>query len=117
VVIWLLDEFLDFQSVRIDLHDIRSLRTRRRASLTGAEQRAIRRPADVIDAKPERNAIAFRRRLTARKAEERLASPRGNVEPFAILRNFQPVCSGGFASRNDLPSRAGVPFPDLAVIF
>src|SRR6266852_3622067 len=108
------DQFLHFESVRIDLHDIRSLLAGGCTALPRSENRTVGRPADIVHAKTKRDDISLRWCLSTRQAEERLASPGSNVEPFAVLGYLQTICAGCFAPGNNFPTLTGMPFPNLA---
>src|SRR5205085_9409314 len=95
------DQLLNLERIRIDLHDIRGLSSWSRASLPRTEERTIRRPSDIVDAKTDRDGITLRRRLSARQPEERLASPCRDIEPLAVFRYFETIGPGRLAARND----------------
>src|SRR5262252_152277 len=92
------NEFLELQRGRIDLHDVRCLR-RRGPSLAGSKQRAVWGPAEIVETKANRNTVFLNRRLSARQANERLASPSANIQPLTIFRDLQAVRAGCFATR------------------
>src|SRR5436190_4098996 len=100
---------------RVDLHDAGAT-VARVGDLAGREQRAVAREVDVVDAKPERDLVALRRRRAAREANERLAAPRGEVERLAVGGELDAVRASGLAARDLLPAARGVPLPELAVL-
>ena len=86
------------------------------SALPGHEQQSVGRPPYVVHPESERDLVALHRRLTARETHERPVAPFGDVVPLSVLGNLEPVRTGRFAARHLLPSGAGVPFPDLAVV-
>src|SRR5262245_23329649 len=110
------NDFLHFECLWVYLDDICRLRTGRHTALPSGENRSIRSPTDVVYAKAERDHISFWRSLSARKPEERLASPSGNIQRLAVLRYLHAIRPRSLASRNFVPSLAGMPFPQLSVV-
>src|SRR6185369_15285305 len=112
VAAWPIEDRLHRQRLRIDLDDRRRLP----GALPGREDRAVARPADVVDAEAEGDLVARRRCLAAREPEKRLAAPRRHVKRLAVGRHLETVGAGGLAARHFLPARRGVPFPELAIL-
>src|SRR5262249_38243613 len=106
----LIDQFSDFQCVRIDLHNIRSL-----LALTSSQNQTIRSKPNVIDAESKGDGVALNRSLATRHPEKGLAAPRCDIQPFTIFGHLDTVRSGGFASRHLYPTLSSVPFPQLTI--
>src|SRR2546423_497295 len=64
VAVGVANELLKLQRVRIDPRYVRRLR-RGGSSLAGGEKRAIRRPPQVVNAKPDSNSVFLDRRLSS----------------------------------------------------
>src|SRR5437773_4344977 len=115
ITVGVANNLLEFQRVRINLHDVRRCRSGG-ATLARSEKRTVGRPPDVVDAKPDRNDVFLDRRLAARQANERLVSPSTNVEPFTIFGYLDPIRTGCFAARYHPPPGTRMPFPQLAIV-
>src|SRR2546427_6326277 len=110
------NQFLEFQRGRIDLHDVRCLRGRG-SSLTGSEERAAGRPAEIVHTKANWNAILLDRRLPPRQANERLATPSPDIQPLRVFGDLQDIHPDQLPTRFNLRSGDVVPFPHFTASY
>src|SRR5437588_61590 len=80
------NQFLNFESARIDLYNVGCLLAGSGTTLTRGEKQAVGRPSYIVNAKTKRDGISLRWCLPARQAKKLLASQCSHIEPLTVFR-------------------------------